>query len=132
MFCCLTHLVSFHQARGDQHCSALLSVSIMSSSVFNINSDCDCCTIERCNLGVSNLEKICDKDLKEILKEESGEGNRQKVANNLKLQNDRILRYAFSLGEGFEKSNDRRFTFNNLAMDKLRKDNDRTSDLGKL
>ena len=103
----------------------------MSSSVFNINNDCDCCTIESCNLGVSNLQKICDKDLKEILKEESG-GKRQKVGNNLKGQNDRILKHIFSLGEGFEKSNDRRFTFNNLAMDKLRKDNDKTSDLGKI
>ena len=103
----------------------------MLSSVFNINNDCDSCTIDNCNLGVSNLEKICDKDLKEILEEESG-GKRQKVGNNLKGQNDRILRHIFTLGEGFEKNNDRRFTFNNLAMDKLRKDNDRTSNLGKI
>jgi len=38
----------------------------------------------------------------------------------------------FCLGEGFEKSNDRRFTFNNLALDKLRKENDKSSDLAKL
>ena len=103
----------------------------MSSSVPNIINDCDCCTIDNCNLGVSNLEKISEKNLKDILKEESG-GKRQKVANNLKAQNERILKHIFNLGEGFEKSNDRRFTFNNLAMDKLRKDNDRTSDLGKI
>ena len=102
----------------------------MSSSVPNIINDCDCCTIDNCNLGVNNLEKISDKDLKDILKEESG-GKRQKVGNNLKGQNDRILKHIFSLGEGFEKSNDRRFTFNNLAMDKLRKEKDKTSDLGK-
>ena len=97
----------------------------MSSSASNVKNDCDCCTIENCYLGVRNLEKICDKDLKEILKEESG-GKKQKVANNLKAQNDKILKHVFGLGEGFENSNDRRFTFNNLAMDKLRKDIDRT------
>ena len=103
----------------------------MASSISNVKNDCDFCTIESSNLGVSNLEKIGDKYLLEILEEESG-GKRQKVGNNLKGQNDRILKHIFSLGEGFEKSNDRRFTFNNLAMDKLRKDNDRTSDLGKI
>ena len=92
--------------------------------------DCDCCTDDYSDLGVSKLDKISDKDLKEILKEESG-GKKQKVANNLKAQNDRLLRHVFSLGEGFEKSNDRRFTFNNLALDKLRRENDKSSDLGK-
>ena len=92
--------------------------------------DCDCCTDDYSDLGVSKLDKISDKDLKEILKEESG-GKKQKVANNLKAQHDRLLRHVFSLGEGFEKSNDRRFTFNNLALDKLRKENDKSSDLGK-
>ena len=95
-----------------------------------IKKDCDCCTDDYSDLGVSKLDKISDKDLKEILKEESG-GKKQKVGNNLKAQNDRILRHLFNLGEGFEKSNDRRFTFNNLALDKLRKEKDSTSDLGK-
>ena len=92
--------------------------------------DCDCCADDFSDLGVSKLDKISDKDLKEILKEESG-GKKQKVGNNLKAQNDRVLRHLFCLGEGFEKSNDRRFTFNNLALDKLRKEKDSTSDLGK-
>ena len=96
-----------------------------------IKKDCDCCTDDYSDLGVSKLDKISDKDLKEILKEESG-GKKQKVGNNLKAQNDRILRHLFCLGEGFEKSNDRRFTFNNLALDKLRKENDTSSDLGTL
>ena len=98
----------------------------------NFMKDCDCCTDDYSDLGVSKLDKIGDKDLKEILKEweESG-GKKQKVGNNLKAQNDRILKHLFSLGEGFEKSNDRRFTFNNLALDKLRRENDTSSDLGK-
>merc|ERR1719232_2418439 len=92
--------------------------------------DCDCC-IDDFSLGVSKLDKISDKDLKEILKDLSGK--KQKVGNNLKDQNDRILRYFFDLGEGFEKSNDKRFkNFNNLALDKLRKENDKSSDLAKL
>ena len=95
-----------------------------------IKDNCDCCTNDYSNLGVIKFNKISDKDLKEILKEES-EGKKQKVGNNLKSQNDRLLRQVFSLGEGFEKSNDRRFTFNNLALDKLRKENDKSSDLGK-
>ena len=96
-----------------------------------IKDDCDCCTVNSISdLGVSKLDKISNKDLKEILKEESG-GKKQKVGNNLKAQNDRNLRHFFNLGEGFEKSNDRRFTFNNLALDKLRKEKDSTSDLGK-
>ena len=95
-----------------------------------VKDDCDCCNDNYSDLGVSKLDKISDKDLKEILKEESG-GKKQKVANNLKAQHDRLLRHVFSLGEGFEKSNDRRFTFNNLALDKLRKENDKSSDLGK-
>ena len=64
------------------------------------------------------------------MKEESG-GRKQKIGNNLKAQNDRILMHLFSVSEGFEKSDDRRFTFNNLALDKLRRDKDSTSDLGK-
>ena len=96
--------------------------------------DCDCCTDDYSDLGVSKLDKIGDKDLKEILKEweESG-GKKQKVGNKLKKQNDRILRHLYRLGEGFEKSekNDRRLTFNNLALDKMRKEKDSTSDLGK-
>ena len=95
-----------------------------------IKDDCDCCTNNYSDLGVSKLDKISEKNLKEILKEESG-GKRQKIGINLKAQNDRILRHLFTLGEGFEKGNDRRFTFNNLALDKLRKENDSTSDLGK-
>ena len=94
-------------------------------------SDCDFCTIENSILGISNLERISVKNLREILKQES-EGKRQKVGNNLKAQNDRILKHLFNLGEEFEKSNDRRFTFNNLALDKLRKENDKTSNLGKI
>ena len=92
---------------------------------------CSCCSLEDGILGITNLVKISDKHLEEILKEESG-GKKQRVANNLKAQNDRILRHVFNLGHGFEKSNDRRFTFNNLAMDKLRKDKDSSSDLGKI
>ena len=96
--------------------------------------DCDCCTDDYSDLGVSKLDRIGDKDLKEILKEweESG-GKKQKVGNKLKKQNDRILRHLYCLGEGFEKSekNDRRLTFNNLALDKMRKEKDSTSDLGK-
>ena len=96
-----------------------------------IKDNCDCCTNDYSDIGVSKLDKISDKDLKEILKEESG-GKKQKVGNNLKAQNDRILRHLFNLGEGFEKSNDRRFTFNNLALDKIRKEKENTSDLGNI
>ena len=93
--------------------------------------ECSFCSLKDCNLGPCKLHKISDEDLKEILKKAS-EGKKQKVGNNLKAQNDRILRHVFNLGHGFEKSNDRRFTFNNLALDKLRKENDRTSNLGKI
>ena len=96
----------------------------------NIKDDCDCCTNDYCDLGVSKLDKISDKCLIEILKEES-RGKKQKVGKNLKAQNDRILRQLFSLGEGLEKNKDGRLTFNNLSLDKLRKENDSTSDLGK-
>ena len=95
-----------------------------------IKDNCDCCTNDSSVLGFIKLDKISDKGLIEILKEESG-GEKQTVGNNLKVQNDRILKHLFSLGEGFEKSKYRRFTFNNLALDRLRKENDSTSDLGK-
>ena len=91
--------------------------------------NCACCSIEDCNLGVRKLLKISDKYLKDILLEESG-GKKQKIGNKLKEQNDDILKHVFSLGDGFQSNNFKMKTFNNLALDKLRKENDQTSNLG--
>ena len=91
--------------------------------------NCSCCSVEDCNLGVRKLVKISDKHLKDILLEESG-GRKQKIGNKLKEQNDDLLKHVFSLGAGFQSNNVKIKTFNNLALDKLRKENDHTSDLG--
>ena len=70
-----------------------------------------------------------EKTLSEILKDESGDGGKkkkQKIGHKLSGHYDQELRHIFSLGEGFKHEK-----FNNLALDKIRKDRDNTEDLGK-
>ena len=90
---------------------------------------CICCYFGD-SIGVKTFDKISEKDLLDILTNES-RGKKQVVGNRLKAQNDRILRLLFSLGDGFENLNDRRLSFNNLALDRIRKGLDGSGNLGK-
>ena len=93
-------------------------------------ANCDFCSIPDGNLGVQNFVKVTEKHLIDILKEESGDTAKklkQKIGHKLMSQNDKQLIRIFNLGEGFQNQK-----FNNLALDKLRKDRDNAHDLGKL
>ena len=93
-------------------------------------ADCDFCSFPDNNLGVQNFVKVTEKLLRDILKEESGDTGKktkQKIGHKLMSQNDKQLIRIFNLGEGFQNQK-----FNNLALDKLRKDRDNAHDLGKL
>ena len=95
----------------------------MTMMLFSEAKECDFCSLSYCNLGIQNLEQISGKFLEDILQDESGK--KQRIGNKVKEQNDRYLRHIFNLGKGFEKEK-----FNNLALDKLRKDKQKESELG--
>ena len=80
---------------------------------------CTCCHFGN-GIGVKKFDKISEKDLLDILTNES-RGKKQVVGNRLKAQNDRILRLLFSLGDGFENRPDRKLSFNNLALHTMQK-----------
>ena len=94
------------------------------------SANCDFCSIPDSNLGVQNFVKVTEKCLSDILKEESGDTGKklkQKIGHKLMSQNDKQLIRIFNLGEGFQNQK-----FNNLALDKLRKDRENADGLGKL
>ena len=94
------------------------------------SANCDFCSIPDNNLGVQNFVKVTEKYLSDILKEESGDTGKklkQKIGHKLMSQNDQQLIRIFNLGDGFQNQK-----FNNLALDKLRKDRENADGLGKL
>ena len=93
------------------------------------SSDCDFCCISDCYLGVQRL-KGSEKCLNEILEEENDGGvgskkNKQKIGHKLMCHYDSELVKTFNLGTGFKHEK-----FNNLALDKIRKDKDGANDIG--
>ena len=106
----------------------LLSHKI-SKKMAQLYANCDFCSIQDCSLGVQKFVKVTETSLSHILEEEnvgSGKKKKQKIGHKLSGHYDQELRHIFSLGEGFKHEK-----FNNLALDKLRKDKDNTEDLGK-
>ena len=90
-----------------------------------LKKGCNFCSIRDCILGIQKIVKITEKQLSDILKEESDK--KQKIGNKLMKQNDKQLCKTFNLDKESKKQK-----FNNLALDKIRTDKDNAEDLGKL
>ena len=90
-----------------------------------MTKDCHFCDEEETILGIHRFNQV-SVNLAEILEEESC-GKKEKIRCNQISQNNTALSDIFKLGDGFSKD-----SFNSLALEKLRKQNDDDIELGKV